>query len=367
MGQLIEIQDTTRFEISRIPSVLINLSLPSTVDITSEIIPAEGVVILVQATSVIDRANSLEDSTGSVEPIAKGEILPVALGKRRALRRRSGDVPTELAAEETVYLLSKSGVVGTSLGFSDENERPVELKVLGAVVLAGKQVNMKDSAVLRRQRLENSAPIVGVIGTCMDVGKTTMICKLIRELKMKDMRIAAVKLTGVASLSDVLKMDGAGADPVMGFLDGGLPSTCGDITEVVEVALGVLHKVNQTQPDLIVAEFGDGLLGEYGVEQLVRCPDIRQNTIAFILSAGDLVSVYGAQQLMKLYGAEISLSTGPAVNNLTAARYVEENLGGLAESNQHAIPKTIAMVEANLKKHRTSLLISPDRESIYTQ
>ncbi|KAJ5547992.1 hypothetical protein N7513_005226 [Penicillium frequentans] len=364
MGQLLQTQDTTDFEVSRIPSVLFNLSLPSTVNITSNIVPAEGAVILVQAVSVIGRANILEDSTGHVEPITKGEVLPVALGKRRALRKRSGDVPTNLVIGDTIYLLSKSGVVGTSLGFYDENERPVELKVLGAVVLAGKQVNMKDSAVPRRQKLEYSAPIVGVIGTCMDVGKTTMICKLISELRKKDMRIAAVKLTGVASLRDLLKMDGAGADPVMGFMDGGLPSTCGDISEVVEVALGVLHKVNQAQPDLIVAEFGDGLLGDYGVEQLMRCPDIRQNTIAFILSAGDLVSVYGARELMKLYGAEISLSTGPAVNNLTAASYVEEHIGGLAESNQHAIPKTVAMVEANLEKHRTRLLGSSDTLSI---
>jgi len=358
MGQLLQIQDTTKFDVSRIPSVLVNLRLPSTVDITPEIVSAEGAVILVQAISVIDRANILEDSTGHLEPITKGEILPVALGKRRALRKRSGDVPTQLVTGETVYLLSKSGVVGTNLGFYDENERPVELKVLGAVFIAGKQVTMKESAVPGRQKLKNSAPIVGVIGTCMDVGKTTMICKLVCELKKKGMRIAAVKLTGVASLRDLLKMEGAGAGPVMGFMDGGLPSTGGDITGVVEVALGVLHQVNQAQPDLIVAEFGDGLLGEYGVEQLVRCPAIRENTISFILSASDLVSIYGAQELMKLYGAEISLSTGPAVNNLTAARYVEERIGGLAESNQHAIPKTVAMVEAKLRKHHKNLLDS---------
>ena len=153
---------------------------------------------------------------------------------------------------------------------------PMQVRVLGSVVAGGKQLNIKNAAIERQHRLESSAPIIGVVGTCMDIGKTTLICKLIKHFRRQGLKVAAVKLSGVASRYDPDRFSDAGASPILSFMDGGLPSTCGEADTVVEVALGILYAVNTGQPDLIIAEFGDSILGEYHVEQMLRHPDIQK-------------------------------------------------------------------------------------------
>jgi hypothetical protein len=182
----------------------------------------------------------------------------------------------------------------------------------------------------------------------MDIGKTTTICKLVKHFKRQGLRVAAAKLAGVAFLQDPLKIKDAGADPVIDFVDAGLPSTCGDAKNVVQAALGVLHEVNQSAPDVIVAEFGDGILGEYNVNHLLQHPDIQKHIRTVIVGASDFVAAWGAKQIMQQYGLGIDLITGPAVNNETGAAFIEKNLGIAAESNLHATPKTLRLVEERL-------------------
>jgi hypothetical protein len=340
-------------QLTKIPSALAKLNLPATVEISEQILPEEGAVILVEALSDAGKNNLMEYTSGRVGFLVEGDILPVVLGKRRALREYSGDIPTRLAIGDILYYLCESGVVGEIKGLNEQWGLPMQVKVLGSIVVNGKQLNMKDVAIPKRRSLENCAPIVGVVGTCMNIGKTTTICKLIKHFKAKGLKVAGVKLSGVASTQDLDKLRDAGASPVLGFMDGGLPSTCNDTHEVIEVALGIIHAVNQSQPDLIIAELGDGILGEYNVGNIISCPQIQQHISSFIVGAGDLVSAWGAKEIMQQYGVDVTLITGPAVNNDTGVQYVEKNFHVPAESNLHAMPKTIALIEAELAAFKT--------------
>jgi methylmalonyl-CoA mutase cobalamin-binding subunit len=340
-------------QLTKIPSALARLNLPASVEISEQIVPEEGAVLLVEALADAGKNNLMEYTSGRIGFLVEGDILPVVLGKRRALREYSGDIPTKLAVGDILYYLCESGVVGEIKGLNEQWGLPMQVKVLGSVVTHGKQLNMKDVAVPKRQLLENSAPIIGVVGTCMNIGKTTTICKLIKHFKARGLQVAGVKLSGVASTQDLDKIRDAGAYPVLGFMDGGLPSTCNDAKEVVEAALGIIHEVNQSQPDLIIAEFGDGILGEYNVGQLISNPEIQQHISSFIVGAGDLVSAWGAKEIMQQYGAAVTLITGPAVNNDTGVQYVEKHFKVPAESNLHAMPKTIGLIEAELELFKT--------------
>jgi hypothetical protein len=68
-----------------------------------------------------------------------------------------------------------------------------------------------------RTHLLRSAPIILVSGTCMNVGKTTVACEIVRALAAKGYRVAASKLAGVATQRDLLNMRavGAGAGPFL--------------------------------------------------------------------------------------------------------------------------------------------------------
>lgn len=353
-----------QIQLSKIPSAVGKLNLPDTVEISHEIQPVEGAVIVVEALADEGKNKLLEYATGRIGFLVEGDIIPVVLGKRRALREYSGDVPKQLAVGDILYYLCESGVVGEIKGINEQWGLPMQVHVLGSVVENGKQLNMKDVALPRRQSLGESAPIIGVVGTCMNIGKTTAICKLIKHFKGQGLQVAGVKLSGVASTQDLDKIHDAGANPVYGFMDGGLPSTCGDPDDVLEVALGVLATANESKPDLIIAEFGDGILGEYHVGHILRSPEIQQHVCAFVVGAGDLVSAWGANQIMQQYGVEITIITGPAVNNDTGVSYVERNVGVPAESNLHAMPKTIHLIEQKLAEAKAKLSLPVETVAI---
>jgi hypothetical protein len=339
-------------QLTKIPSALRKLGLSSTVEISEQIIPLEGAVVLVEALTDTGKNNLLEYTTGRIGFLVEGDVIPAVLGKRRALREYSGDIPTHLVPGDLLYFLCESGVVREIKGINEQWGLPMQVRVLGSIVANGKQLHMKDAAIPRRQTLEKSAPIIAVVGTCMNIGKTTTICKLIKHFKAQGQRIAGVKLAGVASTQDLDKISDAGASPVLGFMDAGLPSTCNNPQEVVEVAMGILHEVNKNNPDVIIAEFGDGILGEYNVGQIIRHPEIKRHVCAFIVGAPDFVAAWGAKEIMQKYGAQVTLITGPAVNNDTGVSYVEKHFHTPAESNQHAMPKTISLVESNLMAFR---------------
>ena len=57
-----------------------------------------------------------------------------------------------------------------------------------------------------------------------------------------------------------------GAVPAMSFSDAGLPSTTHTDACIVPAAKGILAALNASEPDAIVVEFGDGIMGHYGVD-----------------------------------------------------------------------------------------------------
>ena len=354
-----------KLHLTKIPSVVRRLRLPYEVEVSDCIVPEEGAVLVVEALEDEGKNHLFEFTSGRVGDLVEGDILPVVLGKRRALREYSGDIPAHLAVGDLLYVLCGSGVVGEIRGVNEEWGVPMQVRVLGSVVAGGKQLNLKDAAIERQHRLERSAPIIGVVGTCMNIGKTTAICKLIKHFRRQDLKVAAVKLSGIASRYDPDKYSDAGASPVLSFMDGGLPSTCGDADTVVEVALGLLQEVNTRQPDLIIAEFGDSILGEYHVEHMLRHADIQRHICAFIVATADFVAAWGARELMNQYGIAITVITGPVANSDAAVLYIEKHLHIPAESNQHEISKIIRLVEEHVRQAQMQVVAevnsTPDR------
>lgn len=261
----------------------------------------------------------------------------------------SGHVPEQVVVGDVLYLLCESGVVGALDGQNESWGTPLAVRVLGAALAEdGHPLSIKKGAVPHQTDLPTSAPIIAVLGTSMDSGKTTAAIELIKSLTARGLKVAGAKMTGVAFMQDPLKLQDAGAWPVMDFLDAGLPSTCSAPSEALGATLGVLAEINKSNPDVIVIEFGDGILGEYNVGHILNSQALTQHVVASIVAAGDLVGVWGAQKLLADYGLPVTIITGRAVNNQTATDYIKEQLGMPAESNQHGMPETKALIESLL-------------------
>jgi hypothetical protein len=99
----------------------------------------------------------------------------------------------------------------------------------------------------------------------------------------------------------------------------------------VPVARGLFNRLTDprgARPDVIVAELGDGILGEYGVQDILHAPDLMRLGAAFVMAAPDPVGCWGALRLMKEeFNLPITAITGPATDNEVGRDYITAELG----------------------------------------
>ncbi|KAE8350524.1 hypothetical protein BDV28DRAFT_150848 [Aspergillus coremiiformis] len=125
-----------------------------------------------------------------------------------------------------------------------------------------------------------------------------------------------------------------GADLVLNFADGGLPTTCGDPTEVGEVSLGILHEFTKVSPDLIFVKFGSCLLSYYNALPVLDSLEFRQHIVSLILTAEDTAAAWGLKRAMEEHEMAVTLITDPLVNNVDYVSYIEEELGCLRRATR---------------------------------
>lgn len=332
---------------SKIPSAVRRLNLGHKMEICGNIVSEEGAVVAVEALSEAGRRNTLEFPEGRVGHIFEGDIIPGVLCKRRSSREFSGDIPDRLHVGDTLDLIGSAGLLGITLGGDPRWGRPLSLKVLGSVIRNQEPLNIRSAAIPWQESLNIRTPIIAVAATCMEVGKTTTLCRIIRHFTQKGLKVASAKLTGLSYTEDTLCAQDAGADPAVDFLDGGLPSTCGNPDQVVRMAFGLLTELEKNGPDLIVAEFGDGILGEYNVAALLEHPMLQKHVRATIIATMDTTGAWGAREIMNRYGLPIAVITGPVANNPTYAAYTERTVGIVTESNFGLceMPRTMQLLE----------------------
>jgi hypothetical protein len=90
----------------------------------------------------------------------------------------------------------------------------------------------------------------------------------------------------------------------------------------------ILTRLAAERPDVIVFELGDGILGAYGVEAILRDPAIRDVLSCVVLSANDPVAAWGGVELLrKDFGIEPKVVTGPATDNQVGRDIIAQRCG----------------------------------------
>jgi hypothetical protein len=160
----------------------------------------------------------------------------------------------------------------------------------------------------------------------MNAGKTAAATELVRGFARGGLRVGAAKLTGVSLMRDALSMLDAGAVAALTFNDVGVASTHPGIT--VATAKGILNRLAAAKPDVIVAELGDGILGEYGVQDILHDAELTGVGAAYVMAAPDPVACWGAVELMRReFGLPVTAITGPATDNEVGLAYIQTGLG----------------------------------------
>ncbi len=289
--------------------------------------PRAGDVVVVRALTDSATYNMLELPTGRLAKINPGDVLIGVLGRRRALKGFVGDVPGTVSAGDHLHLLNMGGVIGKCTGHHSSLSDAIQVEVIGlACDEAGRLMNIADAALTPRTTLGDTAPLVIIAGTCMNSGKTYAATELIKQATRAGMRVAAAKLSGIACLRDTLNMADHGAIAIASFLDCGLPSTVG-ATNLSSVAKTIIARLNESSPDLIVIELGDGLLGGYSVESVFDDLELREATAGLVFCASDYVGAWGGIELLRRRGIEIDVIAGSVTDSQMGEDFIQKEFG----------------------------------------
>src|SRR5919205_282976 len=315
-------------DVDKIGSATSPLGLAKTVALVAESESTKaGDVVVVRALTDSATFNMLELPTGRLAKINPGDLMIGVLGRRRALKGFVGEVPPSLKSGDQLHLLNMGGVIGLCTGHHSSLSDAIKLEVIGLVCdEAGRVLNIADAALPPRASLGETAPIVMIAGTSMNSGKTYAATELIKQATRAGLRVAAAKLSGVACLRDTLNMSDHGAVTTASFLDCGLPSTV-DVADLAPVAKAIIAKLNEVNPDLIVIELGDGILGGYSVESVFDDGELRAATAAVVFCASDYVGAWGGIELFRRRGIKVDAVAGSVTDSQMGEDYIERELG----------------------------------------
>src|SRR6266571_4878440 len=285
--------------------------------------PRAGDVIAVRVLTDSATYNMLELPTGRLAKVNPGDIIVGVLGRRRALKGFVGDVPETVATGDELHLLNLGGVIGSCSGHHSSLNDAIKVEVIGLVCDdQGKVKNIADVALPPRGVLGVTAPLVVIAGTCMNSGKTYAATEIIQQGTRAGLRVAAAKLSGIACLRDTLNMADHGAIATASFLDCGLPSTVG-MADLSPVAKAIIAQLNESGPQLIVIELGDGILGGYSVESIFEDKELREAMTTLVFCASDYVGAWGGVELFRRRGIKVDLVAGSVTDSKMGEDYIE--------------------------------------------
>lgn len=259
----------------------------------------------------------IEIPSGEDDSIRLGDRLVGVLGTRAATLQAVGDWR---AVEEDLLLdtLTPAGVLGRCTSASIPPPPMARVRYLGHAVRDGEPCTMRGVVEpVPTRALE--APVVLIIGTSMNAGKTVSAAAIVRELTGMGRRVAGAKLTGVGRYRDILAMRKAGAYFITDFVEAGLPSTVVP-PDTYEAALRhICSALAFHDPDVVVAEAGASPLEPYCGDVAVRL--LAENVRMTVLCASDPYAVVG---VMSAFGKEPDLIAGRATSTEAAIALVEK-------------------------------------------
>ncbi len=242
-------------------------------------VPSGGIalaqIVQVPEGAPIDRLETLEALPGTPGAWRTSETrlrpamnVAVAVGGRYANRSVSGRAPDAPSRPGDVLdLLNVGGVCGVC---ANPQTPCVKAEVRGSVALRGKPARLSALPVIPNTRCPVDeegvprSPIILIVGSEMDVGKTTCASSLASSLHSSGIRASYAKLTGTGRMRDLMQVNygrplGFFDSRRLGwdFVDVGLPSTRAVPRNTVRRCARNLLRHACVKGEIVIAELAD--------------------------------------------------------------------------------------------------------------
>lgn len=249
----------------------------------------------------IGQHSELENVSGRIHTIHNGTKAIFVFANRYAPDYYEGLIPDSLETE--IDLLSRSGIIGLVKTKNSLIKDPSRVKILGYVCNGkGEVLNTKNFPLILPKRKEKKYPrarMILVCGTSMNSGKSlaaVACCWLLNTLGYK---VRAAKITGSASLKDILHMNDAGAHPYADFTYLGYPST---YLLTKQELLNIFNKLDlkyaNNSQNFWVVELADGII-QRETAILLSLPELRTRIYKLIFCANDAFGAIGGLRILK--------------------------------------------------------------------
>jgi len=287
--------------------------------------PRPGDVVLAEVVE-LGHHKKLESPLSRRASMFVGDEIVVAYGDRYAPDQFEAEVPDSL---EEAHLVAAGGVVGLVTAIREGLDDPTIVQPLG--LLSDGHGAMSLSRVAPKAPLPPldvgtplapapRPPVVAMVGTSMNSGKTTALASLSLGLTRSGMRVAAGKATGTGAGGDPGMYRDGGAQPVLDFTDFGYASTYRlDHESVVAVFTSLVHELASSGPDVILIEIADGA---YQVEtaRLLDDPVFTRYVDQVIFTAGEALSAVSGVELLRRHDLPVAAVTGRLTSSPLATR-----------------------------------------------
>ncbi len=244
---------------------------------------------------------TLESTSARIHTIHDRTRAVFVLGNRYAPDHYEGLVPDRLG--DTLDMLARSGVVGQVQATNELISAPTQIRVLGYVCdSSGAPVNTREHLLLHPKEPRNVGPrakVVLCIGASMNSGKSYAAAACCYALSSAGKTVRAAKITGTASLKDILLMQDCGAQHIADFTYLGFPSTYMlEVDDLLQVFRTIDAKYGNNARNYLVIEIADGIL-QRETAMLLRQPEIRSRIYKLVFCASDAAGIAGGLAMLR--------------------------------------------------------------------
>jgi hypothetical protein len=278
---------------------------------------------------LLGQHGSLENKHGRIHEIHDGTRAVFVWGNRYAPDMFEALVPDR--ATDEADLIARSGIIAQMRVKNAEMKDPTRVKLLGSVLDGnGEVLNTLRFPLAKPRnpidRTKRRSPMILHVGTSMNSGKSTSATACCWALSAMGHAVRASKVTGTASLKDVLHMQDAGAERVSDFSNLGFPSTYMLETEqLMEIFQNLDAKFANNPKKFWVVEFADGIL-QRETAALLRDEYVRSRIHRLIFSAGDaLGAIGGVRVLEEEFGLRPDAISGRCSSSPLTVREMQEH------------------------------------------
>jgi len=283
--------------------------------------------------------STLENKQGRIHVITDGSRAVFVFGSRYAPDAYEGLVPDELPAETD--MLARSGVIGVMRAKNSNIKDPTRIEVLGYVCdEAGQVLNTRRFPLIKdpkvKAKSQRRAKLLLVVGTSMNSGKSVTAAAICWALVTMGHTVRGSKVTGTASLKDILRMEDAGASPVADFTHFGYPSTYMlDREQLLEIFDKLDLKYANNPANYWVVEIADGIL-QRETAMLLDCEEVKGRIHRLIFASHDaLGAIAGVDILRERFGLRPDAISGLCSASPLAIRELSEYTDIPVVSNTH--------------------------------